>query len=126
DDVQLAVLARKAETDFVGAPVGIMDQMACSLADTSAALFIDTRTLEYAKVRLPAETELLVINSGVRHSHSAGDYRIRRDECHRAARMLKVGALRDVDVKDLRAVDSLPDPLSRRARHVVTENARVL
>ena len=126
DDVQLAVLARKAETDFVGAPVGIMDQMACSLADTSAALFIDTRTLEYAKVRLPAETELLVINSGVRHSHSAGDYRIRRDECHRAARMLKVAALRDVDVKDLRAVDSLPDPLSRRARHVVTENARVL
>jgi galactokinase len=126
DDVQLAVLARKAETDFVGAPVGIMDQMACSLADTSAALFIDTRTLAYAKVALPAGTELLVINSGVRHSHSAGDYRIRRDECHRAARMLKVAALRDVDVKDLRTVESLPDPLNRRARHVVTENARVL
>jgi galactokinase len=126
DDVQLAVLARKAETDFVGAPVGIMDQMACSLADTSAALFIDTRTLAYAKVALPAGTELLVINSGVRHSHSAGDYRIRRDECHRAARMLRVAALRDVDVEDLRTVESLPDPLSRRARHVVTENARVL
>ena len=126
DDVELAVLARKAETDFVGAPVGIMDQMACSLAETSAALFLDTRTLAYTKVPLPAGTELLVINSGVRHSHSAGDYRIRRDECHSAATMLRVAALRDVDIADLRAVDSLPDPLNRRARHVVTENARVL
>jgi len=126
DDVAMARAAQRAEVEFVGAPVGIMDQMACSLADTSAALFIDTRTLAYAKVPLPAGTELLVINSGLRHSHSAGDYRIRRDECHRAARMLKVAALRDVDVKDLRTVESLPDPLSRRARHVVTENARVL
>jgi len=128
DDLRLAVLARKAETDFVGAPVGIMDQMACSLADSTAALFIDTRTLEYAKVPLPPEAELLVINSGVRHSHSAGDYRLRRDECHRAAKMLRVPALRDVDIteSDLRAVEALPDPLNRRARHVVTENARVL
>ncbi len=128
DDLQLAVLARRAETDFVGAPVGIMDQMACSLAETCAALFIDTRTLEYAKVPLPLEAELLVINSGVRHSHAAGDYRLRRDECHRAAKLLRVPALRDVDVteKNLRSVDLLPDPLNRRARHVVTENVRVL
>jgi galactokinase len=88
DDLQLARLARKAETDFVGAPVGIMDQMACSLADTSAALFIDTRTLAHEKVPLPAGAEHLVIDSGVRHSHASGEYRVRRDECHRAAALL--------------------------------------
>ena len=126
DDLTIAVLARKAETDFVGAPVGIMDQMACSLADTSAALFIDTRTLTYTRVPLPPGVELLVINSGVRHSHASGDYRVRRDECHRAAALLGVKALRDVALNDLRAIDGLPDPLDRRARHVVTENARVL
>jgi galactokinase len=126
DDLAIAVLARKAETDFVGAPVGIMDQMACSLADTRAALFIDTRTLSYERVSLPPDVELLVIDSGVRHSHASGDYRVRRDECHRAAALLGVSALRDLGLNDLRAIDGLPDPLNRRARHVVTENARVL
>ena len=126
DDLQLARLARKAETDFVGAPVGIMDQMACSLADTSAALFIDTRTLVHETVPLPAGAELLVIDSGVRHRHAGGEYRVRRDECHRAAALLGVAALRDVAERDLNAIGALPEPLNRRARHVVTENARVL
>ena len=125
DDLELAVLARKAETDFVGAPVGIMDQMACSLADTTGALFIDTRTLEYIRVPLPREAALLVIDSGVRHSHASGEYRTRRDECRRAAAALDVASLRDVGESDLDAIDTLPDPLNRRARHVVTENARV-
>jgi galactokinase len=125
DDLELAVLARKAETDFVGAPVGIMDQMACSLADTSGALFIDTRTMEYTRVPLPPEAALLVIDSGVRHSHATGEYRTRRDECRRAAAALDVACLRDVGESDLAAIDRLPHPLNRRARHVVTENARV-
>ena len=125
DDLELAVLARKAETDFVGAPVGIMDQMACSLADTTGALFIDTRTLEYTRVPLPREAALLVIDSGVRHSHASGEYRTRRDECRRAAAALGVASLRDVGARDMAAIDGLPDPLNRRARHVVTENARV-
>jgi galactokinase len=126
DDMQLALLARKAETDFVGAPVGIMDQMACSLADTTGALFIDTRTLEYVRLSLPAVAELLVIDSGIRHSHASGDYRVRRDECRRAVALLGVSSLRDVSERDLPAIDALPDPFNRRARHVVTENARVL
>ena len=125
DDLELAVLARKAETDFVGAPVGIMDQMACSLADTTGALFIDTRTLEYTRVPLPPEAALLVIDSGVRHSHASGEYRTRRDECRRAAAALGVPSLRDVGPRELAAIDGLPEPLNRRARHVVTENARV-
>lgn len=125
DDLALAVLARRAETDFVGAPVGIMDQMACSLADTTGALFIDTRTLDYARIQLPPEAGLLVIDSGVRHSHASGEYRTRRDECHRAASALGVTSLRDIGEDDLAAIAALPEPLNRRARHVVTENARV-
>jgi galactokinase len=126
DDLQLAQLARKAETDFVGAPVGIMDQMACSLADESSALFIDTRSLRYERVALPRTGALLVIDSGVRHSHVIGEYRTRREECARAAAALGVKSLREVGEADLTALASLPEPLNRRARHVVTENARVL
>ena len=125
DDIALAVAARRAETDFVGAPVGIMDQMACSLATTTAALLIDTRTLTHRTVPLPTDAALIVIDSGVTHHHAGGEYRTRRDECARAAAALGVAELRDVDVTDLDRVSRLPEPLNRRARHVITENARV-
>jgi galactokinase len=126
DDVTLAKLGQRAEVDFVGAPVGIMDQMASSLAQPGVALFIDTRSLAYEQVHLPAETELAVINSGVAHNHAAGDYRTRRAECERAAEALGVKALRDVGLEALDRVMLLPDPINRRARHVITENQRVL
>jgi galactokinase len=126
DDLQIAVLARRAETEFVGAPVGIMDQMACSLGDDASALLIDTRSLAYERVALPASAGLVVIDSGIRHAHTSGDYRVRREECRRAAEALGVGSLRDVSVDDLPRIAALPAPLDRRARHVVTENARVL
>ncbi len=126
DDVALARLAKRAETDFVGAPVGIMDQMVCSLASDRQALFLDARSLDYRVITLPPEVELVVINSGVAHQHSAGDYRTRRAECDRAAAALGVAALRDLTPADLPRVMALPDPLGRRARHVLTEDGRVL
>lgn len=126
DDVTVARLGQRAENDFVGAPVGIMDQMASSLAQPGIALFIDTRSLAYEQVHLPDRTELVVINSGVAHNHAAGDYRTRRAECERAAALLGVKALRDVGVDALDRVMALPEPESRRARHIVTENQRVL
>jgi galactokinase len=126
DDVTLAKLGQRAEVDFVGAPVGIMDQMASSLAQPGVALFIDTRSLAYEQVHLPADTELAVINSGVAHNHAAADYRTRRAECERAAGLLGVPALRDLDLGAMGRVLSLPDPINRRARHVITENQRVL
>jgi galactokinase len=126
DDLTVAKIGRAAENDFVGAPVGIMDQMASSLSQPGVALFIDTRSLAYEQVRLPAHTELVVINSGVAHNHAAGDYRTRRAECEQAAALLGVPALRDVSLDRLPDVDALPAPLNQRARHVVTENARVL
>jgi len=126
DDREIAILARRAENDFVGAPVGIMDQIACSLAEERAALLLDTRSVTYSRVPLPPDAGLLVVDSGVRHAHATGAYRARREECERAARILGVPALRDVTLGDLDRIARLPPPLDRRARHVVTENARVL
>jgi galactokinase len=126
DDVALARAAQLAENDFVGAPVGILDQMACSLADTSSALFLDTRTLEYARVPLPPSVGLIVVDSGVSHRHAGGEYAARRAECAEAAARLGVRELRDLGPAQLNRVAALPSPLNRRARHVVTENQRVL
>ena len=125
-DEEMARLGQRAENEFVGAPVGIMDQMAGTFADESHALFLDTRTLAYQRVPIPADAALLVINSGVAHQHASGDYRTRRAECERAASQLGVPQLRDLEMADLPRVTKLQDPLARRARHVVTEDARVL
>ena len=124
DDVSLAKIGRAAETDFVGAPIGIMDQMAASLADVATALFIDTRTLDWTRHPLPPGGEIVVIDSGIAHDHATGDYATRRNECERAMELLGVESFRDVT--DPARIDELPDPLRRRARHVITENARVL
>ena len=126
DDVRLARLAQRAEVEFVGAPVGIMDQMACSLGTEGSALFLDTRSLQFETIPFPAGLELAVINSGIAHQHAGGDYVTRRRESEEAARLLGVERLRDVSEDALDRLVALPGCLERRARHIVTENARVL
>jgi galactokinase len=126
DDVALARVGQRAEAEFVGAPVGIMDQLASSLADARSALFVDTRSLAIEKLPLPPDVEPVVVSSGVAHRHAAGDYRVRRAECERAAAALGVPQLRDATEADLPRALALPEPLGRRVRHVVTEDARVL
>jgi galactokinase len=125
DDMRLARLGQRCENEFVGAQVGIMDPMAASLADRGTALFLDARSLHFERVPLPPGADLVVINSGVAHNHAAGDYNTRRAECERACALLGVKLLRDVGAADLPRIERLPDPLRRRARHVVTENERV-
>jgi len=124
DDVTIAKVGRAAETDFVGAPIGIMDQMASSLADAENALFIDTRSLVFERVPLPADVEVIVIDSGVSHEHATGGYATRRAEVEQATAALGVPMLRDVH--DAALGGELPEPLARRAHHVVSENARVV
>jgi galactokinase len=126
DDVTLARIAQAAETGFVGAPVGIMDQIASSLGRDGEALFLDTRTLAVDRVPLPPAIEVVVIDSGVSHAHAGGEYVTRRRESFEAAALLGVEHLRDLDVAQLSRTAGLPPLLARRARHVVTENARVL
>jgi galactokinase len=89
DDVPIALLGQRAENEFVGA-------------------------------------HLVVLNSGVAHDHAAGDYNTRRAECERACALLGVRQLRDLTAADLPRLNALPEPLNRRARHVVTENDRVV
>jgi galactokinase len=125
DGVTAARIAQRAENELVGAPVGIMDQMAASLADRDAALFLDTQRLEFERIPLPPSLALIVIHSGVSHRHAGGEYRTRRGECEQAARLLGVSSLRQVQVGDLDSL-VLPEPLVRRVRHVVTENDRVM
>ena len=125
DDVELALLGQRAENEFVGARVGVMDQMAASLGVEGRALLIDTRSLEHRSVPLPAAAELVVIDSGVAHRNRAGGYNARRAECERACALLGVTALRDLAAADLPRAAALPDPLARRVRHVVGENERV-
>lgn len=124
DDVQLARLAQRAEIDYAGVNVGLLDHMASSLLDDASMLFLDTRSLHYLLLPLPPDTELLIVDSGISRALASSAYNERRAECEEAARLLGVSALRDVT--DARALDPLPEPLRRRALHVVTENARVL
>ena len=124
DDVALAQIAQQAEIQYAHVNCGIMDQMASSLADSGHMLFLDTRSLAYQLLPLPADADLLVIDSGIPRSLANSAYNQRREECEQAAQLLGVKALRDVDSLD--ALSGLPELLQRRARHVVTENARVL
>jgi galactokinase len=125
DDRALARLAHRAESAFVGARVGVMDQMVVSLGDETSALFLDTHTLETVRVPLPRRAELAVVDSGIRHALVSGDYATRRAECERAAAALGVDRLCALGPDALDRVARLPPPLDRRARHVVTEHARV-
>ncbi len=130
DRVTLAQVGRRAENEAVGAPTGIMDQMASMLGQTDAAIFLDCRTLETQVVDLgfaAAGLELLVIDTRVKHAHSTGGYGERRAACERGAEVMGVPSLRDVSVADLDRAQSLMDDVTfRRVRHVVTENQRVL
>lgn len=124
-DMEIARIAREVENEFVGAPVGIMDPLVCSLGIDHHALFVDTRSMDTELIPIPGQIELVVIDSGIAHFHAAGDYKTRRAECMRAASLLGVAELRDAALEQAEAA-GLPEPLGRRVRHVVTENARVL
>jgi galactokinase len=130
DRTALARAGRRAENEAVGAPTGIMDQMAAMRGRPDAAIFLDCRSLRTEVVDLgfaAAGLEVVVMDTGVTHAHSTGGYRERREACERGARILGVPALRDVAVADLPRARSLMDDVTfRRVRHVVTEDQRVL
>jgi galactokinase len=124
DDVRIAQLAQQAEIQWAGVRCGIMDQMASSLAGEDRALLLDTRSFDRRMVPLPEGSAILVLDSGIARSLAGSGYNQRRAECEEAARLLGVKSLRDVE--HLEHIEALPDVPRRRARHVFTENARVL
>ena len=130
DPMQQARLAQRAENDYVGAPTGLLDQLASLFGRPSRALLIDFRDLTVAPVAFDPDAggvALLLIDSRARHSHAGGDYAARRASCERAAADLGVASLRDVQERGPSVSGAVQDPLdARRARHVLTENRRVL
>lgn len=130
DRPTLARVGQRAENIAVGAPTGIMDQSASLLGVRDHAVFLDCRSLEAQVVPLgldEAGLVVLVIDTGVKHSHATGGYGERRAACERGAAAMGVESLRDVTVADLpRARELLDDVTYRRVAHVVTENQRVL
>jgi len=123
----LALLCQKAENQFVGVQCGIMDQLAAACCRGGHALLIDCRSLEVEHVPLPPGVVIIVVNSGVTRRLEETSYNRRRGECAEVARMLRVASLREAGEATLEASrDRLPETLFRRARHVVTENTRVL
>jgi len=125
---ELAAFGRRAENDFVGVPTGLMDQLAVLLGQAGHALLLDCRAGTGTSVPLDpaaAGLALLVIDTRARHELTDGGYAARRRACEDAARALGVPSLRDVT--SVGELDRLGDAvLRRRARHVVSENRRVL
>jgi galactokinase len=131
DRAELARLCQKAENEFVGAHVGIMDQFISCFGRASHALLLDCRSLQYEFVRLPPDLRLAICNTMVRHELASGEYNARRAECEEGVRILRtvlpeIRALRDITLPQLeKHVRILPAKVFARCRHVITENARV-
>ncbi len=129
---ELALTCQQAENDYVGVNCGVMDQMASSCGVEGHALLLDCRTLETDLAPLPEDVAIVVADTGVRRRLASSEYNVRRAQCERAVEILSqhlpgVRALRDVSAGDLeRLKHHLPEVIYRRARHVVSSNARVL
>lgn len=125
--VAMARLAQRAENEWVGVNCGIMDQLISAMGVANHALLIDCRTLETRPVPIPESVAVIVLDTGTRRGLVDSAYNERRGQCEAAARVFGVPALRDVDVATLAARESELDATTcKRARHVVTENARTL
>ncbi len=129
----LALVAQQAEHEFVGAKVGIMDQLAATLGRKNHALLIDCRSLEAKQISLAKlNATIVVCNTRVKHELASSAYNVRRAECEQGVELLRkhfpeIRALRDVSVADFEKYENeFPEALRRRSRHVVTENERSL
>ncbi len=121
-----AALCQQAEHEWAGVPCGIMDQLASNGGINDHALCIDCRTREISPIALPGSHAIVVVNSGIRHALVEGAYASRHADCATAASHFDVPALRDVRLEQVIAArPSLGERVFKRARHVVTEIARV-
>jgi galactokinase len=129
DAVQMAKLAQKAENEWVGVNCGIMDQMASAVCMEGHALFLDCRSLEYQFAPLPENTSVAILDTSTRRGLVDSAYNERRRQCEEAARCFGVRALRDISVRDFERKTrdgKLDEVVFKRARHIVTEDERVL
>jgi galactokinase len=132
DGRELALLCQKAENEFVGARVGIMDQFTSLFGKAQRALLLDCRSLEFKLLPLPDTVNLVICNTMVKHALASSAYNERRAQCEAGVRHFQqflpnVMALRDVTLQQLvQFGGDLPEVIYHRCLHVITENARVL
>jgi galactokinase len=130
--LQLALLCQRAENEFVGARVGIMDQFVSLYGQKDHALLLDCRALSFAPLLIPDSVKLVISNTMVKHELASSEYNRRRADCEEAVRRLAeslpgIRALRDVSAEQLEQYRSMISEVAyKRALHVVGENARVL
>jgi galactokinase len=123
DRRELAQLCSRVENDWVGAETGLLDQLASLCGEPGGAIRIDFASLAIAPVPLElGDWSLVTLDSGAAHSIAESGYNDRRRECREACAALGIATLREAREED---VARLPEPLAARARHVLTENARV-
>lgn len=127
---EIALIGQKAENKFVGANCGNMDQLISALGQKDHLLMIDCRSLETQPTPVPKDVAVIIVNSNVPHDLVTGEYNTRRWQCEKAAEFFGVKALRDVSVEEFQKREAeliaLNALVAKRARHVVTENQRVL
>ena len=127
DKIEIAKNAQQAEIEFVGCHCGIMDQIVSAKGEANHALLIDCRSLEIRAVPMPQDASVLIIDSNKRRDLVNSEYNLRREQCESAARYFGTRALRNVGIEQLEhAACALGDLLTKRARHVITENQRTL
>jgi len=128
----LALLCQRAENEFVGARVGIMDQFVSLYGQKDHALMLDCRELSFESLLIPDSVKLVISNTMVKHELASSEYNRRRADCEEAVRRLReflpgIRALRDVSAQQLEQYRGrIPEVAYKRALHVVGENARVL
>ncbi len=120
--LELALACQRAELRAVGVPCGILDQAACLLGRPGSAILLDCATLDYRLVAVPGRAALVIVDSGVAHSHEESGYAQRRAELEHALALVGAERSTQVSAADLDGLDPVSE---RRLRHVVTENERV-
>ena len=125
EKLQLAQLCQKAENEFVGVQSGLLDQASSVFGENHRLILLDFLQTTVETVSLPANTSLLLLNSGVPHELTGGEYNERRKQCQAAAKSMGVASLRDANMDMLESAH-LEDVISRRALHIIGENDRVL
>lgn len=129
-DTDIALIGQQAENQFVGANCGNMDQLIAALGQQDKLLLIDCRSLQTLATPIPKELAIMIVNSHVKHDLVTGEYNTRRKQCEQAAKFFGVKALRDVSLEQFQqqeeALMAWDQEVAKRARHVISENQRVL
>lgn len=122
-----AKLGQQAENEFVGCNCGIMDQLISAMGQAGHAMLLDCKDLSFEDAPLPDNMALFIVNSNVKRGLVDSEYNLRRQQCEQVAHYFGQSALRTVSMEQLTAAQQdLPEELFKRARHVITENARAL